>query len=132
MACRDGVAVLAAHSSDKDSEPLLFYETEKGKPNDNDDGDDKSPYLDLPSWYAGPFRIHPVGGAAGGGGTTIALIACGWRADGSGRLLDEARDLAAEEAKYFGQDIDSFLLASQLSVFLAENVVEGVSCLVRR
>jgi hypothetical protein len=117
MACRDGVALVAAHSSDKEGEAVLSYAVEK-EPNDDDD--DKSVFLDLPSSYGGPFRIHPIGS----GGT--ALSACGWRADGSGRLLDVARDLAAEEKKYFGQDIDSFVLASELSVFLAENAVEGV------
>jgi hypothetical protein len=108
--CRDGVAVITAHTSDQD-EPLLYYshEVECGQDGEEDEDNKPSqsskstttsqsselPYLDLPRDYAGPLRIHAIDAY----GTT--MLACGWRSD-CDALVARARALAAAQVRRYG------------------------------
>jgi hypothetical protein len=105
--CRDGVAVITAHTSDQD-EPLLYYSHEVDCGEEDEDNisttqSNKStsqssselPFLDLPRDYAGPLRIHAIDAY----GTT--MLACGWRSD-CDALVARARALAAAEVRRYG------------------------------
>ena len=114
--CREGVVVIAAHTSDED-EPLLYYSAGQ---EDNESQD----FADLPSDFAGPFRIHSVDTY----GTT--MLACGWRAD-CDTLVARARTLAAAELQRHGPlDLSmSYMryLTSEVSLYMSECAVsEGV------
>lgn len=128
MSCRDGIAIVAAHTSFESDDPLLFYNAEEEeeeeekeastaiKKKDDEHDDEKPPFLDLPFTYSGPLRIQSVGSAG------TALVACGWRADGSGRLLYKAREFADAERQTFGEESSS-ILPSQLALYMAECAV---------
>jgi hypothetical protein len=126
MACRDGVAILAAHPSPS-SEPLLHYDPEEEEEHAADDQkrqdesyDKNQPFLDLPLSYSGSLRIQSVGTVVS------ALVTCGWRADGNVRLVNAARALAADEFQTLGEESSS-ILPTQLSLFMAQcAVMEGV------
>lgn len=113
--CRDGVAVIAAHTSDED-EPLLYYQPESSisKPNDI------QPFLDLPENFAGPFRIQSIDAY----GTT--MLTCGWRAD-CDALVRRAVAMAAAETRRYGEMGSSAsyakFLASEISLYLAQCAV---------
>lgn len=119
--CRDGVAVVAAHTSDED-EPLLYYSPAGADKPAAEDGD----YLDLPDTFAGPFRIHAIDAF----GTT--MLASGWRAD-CDEIVARARDLSSAEVQRYGPPISGSMsyaryLTAELSLFMALCVVsEGVS-----
>lgn len=138
MACRDGVALVAAHPWSEDDDFLLFGETDEDasnslegvsrNPNSNTANSALTglPFLDLPTTYAGPLRIQSVGSQG------TALVACGWRADGSGRLLEKARSLCDKELGAFGDEFIRFL-PIQLSLYMADCAVsERVSCCLFR
>ena len=113
--CRDGVAVIAAHTSDED-EPLLYYQPDSStsKPNDI------KPFLDLPENFAGPFRIQPIDAY----GTT--MLTCGWRAD-CDALVRRAVAMAAAEKRRYGEMGMSAsyakFLSSEISLYLAQCAV---------
>lgn len=123
MSCRDGVAILAAHPAPS-SEPLLFYDYNEDEPvtvNDESsltktaDGGRGNPplFLDLPLNYEGSLRIQAVGTAG-----TTALVTCGWRVDGTGRLVTVARERTDIERQTFGEE-NSSILPTQLSLYMA-------------
>lgn len=105
--CRDGVALVAAHTPSID-EPLLYSIHNEEQQSDY--------FLDLPENYAGPFRIRPVDGY----GTTF--VACGWRADGD-YLWDKVKSGASAEVLQHGPPSMTHyrtFLSSQLSLCMAQ------------
>jgi hypothetical protein len=134
MACRDGVALIAAHPEPTDDEDALLYEDLDSDAIDLDDidrdGDAVSdqieganlttaPFRDLPLSYEGPLRIHSIGTQG------AALVSCGWGADGSGRMVNKAREFCSDERLLFGEE-SLKILPTQLSHFIAECAVSGV------
>ncbi len=104
--CRDGVALIAAHTSSAE-EPLLYTIHQQS----SDDW-----FLDLPENYAGPFRIRRVDRCG------TAFVACGWRADGD-YLWDKVKAVAAAEILQYGPPSMTYYrkyLASQLSLCMAQ------------
>jgi hypothetical protein len=147
VACRDGVAIVAAASSvhqfvssksatsfSNDIEPLLFYSASDeidtrmertSNATTNNDIDDNCPFTDLPDSFTGPYRIQSIGMTG-----ATAFVSCGWKADGYIRLLHTARDLADAERATFGEECNQ-ILPAQLSLFMAQCVVsERVRCKV--
>jgi len=106
LACRDGVALVAAHTSDT---PLLYR--------DDDDEQRIQPeeegyFRDLPGNFVGPLRLHSVSGQT-------ALLTAGWRADAA-RLVDTARAMDANQQQAFGDEkVTPYVLASDLSNYMA-------------
>lgn len=97
MVCNDGIALVASHID----EPLQFEATSN---------DEQTPPLDLPS----PSYNQKITRLGRSGS---ALITCGWRADGQGRLLDKARSIIAKNVETFGSEgIDT--LPYELSRYL--------------
>jgi hypothetical protein len=134
MACRDGVALIAAHPEPNDDEDALLYDDLESDAIDRDatdrDGDAVSgqmegaslsvaPFRDLPLSYEGPLRIHSIGTQG------AALVSCGWGADGSGRMVHQAREFCSDKRLLFGQECLK-MLPMQLSLFMAECAVSGV------
>jgi hypothetical protein len=104
--CKDGVALIAAHTSSAE-EPLLY----SIHPQPSDDW-----FLDLPENYAGPFRIRSVDRFG------TAFVACGWRADGD-YLFEKIKEVAATEILKYGSPSMTHYrkyLASQLSLCMAQ------------
>ena len=105
VACRDGVALLAAHTGDA---PLLYEDDDE----DDDEGDNGRYFRDLPGNFCGPMRLQTVGKKS-------AMLTVGWRADAA-RLLDYARRFDAYEKREFGQEAAApYVLASELSLYMA-------------
>lgn len=105
--CRDGVAIVAAHTSHV-QEPLLYTIYNEEQSSDY--------FLDLPENYAGPFRIRSVDAY----GTTF--VACGWRADGD-FLFEKAKSVASAEVLQHGPPSMTHyrkFLSSQLSLHMAQ------------
>ncbi|GAX19272.1 hypothetical protein FisN_4Lh153 [Fistulifera solaris] len=103
--CKDGVALIAAHTSSAE-EPLLY----SVHPQSSDDW-----FLDLPENYAGPFRIRLVDRYG------TVFVACGWRADGD-YLWEKVKEVAAAEFLQHGPPSMTYYrkyLASQLSLCMA-------------
>jgi hypothetical protein len=134
MACRDGVAMIAAHPEPNDDEDALLYEDLDSDAINRDaidrDGDAVSdqiddanlttaPFRDLPLSYEGPLRIHSIGTQG------AVLVSCGWGADGSGRMVHKAREFCSDERLLFGEE-SLTILPTQLSLFMAECAVSGV------
>jgi hypothetical protein len=136
VACRDGVALVAAvspssASSSRDDEPLLYYNVDDeivtsenatagfiDAPTEPDvDPDDMCPFLDLPDSFVGPCRIQSISKLG-----ATAFVSCGWKADGYIRLLNAARELASNERNTFGEESNS-ILPIQLSLFMAQCAV---------
>jgi hypothetical protein len=143
IACRDGVAVVAATSTTQsesstlgssDVEPLLYFNADdiinlKRNSNTtitNDSNktisdevidENRCTFLDLPDQYAGPYRVQSLGISG-----TTAFVSCGWKADGYIRLLSAARDIIDMERSTFGEECNA-ILPEQLSLFLAQCAV---------
>lgn len=105
--CRDGVALVAAHTPSVE-EPLLYsiHKTEESS----------DYFLDLPEGYAGPFRIRSVDGYG------TAFVACGWRADGD-HLWDKVKSIASAEVRQHGPPSMTHyrqFLSAQLSLCMAQ------------
>jgi hypothetical protein len=122
--CRDGVAVVAAHTSTED-EPLLYHSTldDSAVESKDSEGDEHSVSIgvkdvqDLPLDYGGPFRIHTIDSF----GTT--LVSAGWRSDCE-VLANSCRSIAASQlASYGPPDTGSSLyghfLATELSLYMS-------------
>ena len=110
LACRDGVALVAAHTSDT---PLLYRDDD-----DDDDDDDEHQheeegyFRELPGNFCGPLRLHSVS-------RQTALLTAGWRADAA-RLVDAARAMDANQQQTFGDEkVTPYVLASDLSNYMA-------------
>ena len=147
--CRDGVAIIAAHTM-SDQEPLLYYsyeenvdddddceEGETAKANDDNDNLEGKTSVDsgvnlfknLPEGYGGPFRIQHVDASTG-----ATLLCAGWRADCEA-LVRRCRAVVANEDRQLGRRSSSCnsndravfgrFVAIQLSQYLAQRVVSG-------
>lgn len=104
--CKDGIVVLAAHSSDED-EPLLYGETTSSD----------TEFQDLPEGYKGPFRINALDTSG------TVLVCAGWRADCEA-LVARGRGLAQAERRLFGPSASPLatgtILSKDLSLYLAQ------------
>jgi hypothetical protein len=133
--CRDGVAVVAAHTSTED-EPLLYHSTStlqdidedsnvENKDNDSDE-DSSSVQVgvnvqDLPLDYGGPIRIHPIDSF----GTT--LVSAGWRSDCE-ILASRCRSIAASQLASMGppatgSSLYGHLVSTELSLYMSQCAV---------
>jgi hypothetical protein len=126
--CSDGVAVLAAHTSD-DDEPLLYFSPSSKETHVPPKLCEPTiPYwLDLPKDFDGPYRVQPIDE----NGNT--LLATGWRAD-CDVLVERARALAALETRSHGggssnSNTAKMLLARQISLFMAQSDASDTVCL---
>lgn len=134
--CKDGVAVVATHTSPL-KEPLLMDET---SPDGEDESEEETGRtdsatttiklpMDVPLSFRGPFRIQSVDGF----GTSLACA--GWRTDGE-HLAAKFRSLASTEADLFGEPSNALeygrFLAQEASTWMARCAVsESVSyCMV--
>ena len=116
LACRDGVALIAAHTADV---PLLY---------DDDDIDDNKQedgafFRDLPETFGGPFRLQTIAGGGNTGSSTSscasAMLTAGWRSDAA-RLVDAARSIDREYRETLGESSPTpYTLASNLSRYMA-------------
>ena len=129
VVCRDGVLVIAAHVNVDEQEPLLYYSHHDRSDNKHADNDDAS-FLDLPSNFQGPFRIHSIDTVG------TCLTSAGWRADAEA-LVQKGRRLADDERSIFGVSPDELsplyarYMAMKLSLHLAQCAVsERVSTAV--
>jgi hypothetical protein len=135
--CRDGVAVVAAHTSTED-EPLLYHSTlqdhttnintiDESENKDSDLIDEHSVQArgnvnvkDLPLDYGGPFRIHPIDSF----GTT--LVGAGWRADCE-ILASRCRSIAASQLASMGPPAQGSLygrlVSTDLSMYMSQCAV---------
>jgi hypothetical protein len=125
--CRDGVAVVAAHTSTED-EPLLYHSTLQDSDVENKDSDSDSDVhsvevggkdvQDLPLDYGGPFRIHTIDSF----GTT--LVSAGWRSDCE-VLANSCRSIAASQLARMGppdtagSSLYGHFLATELSLYMS-------------
>jgi hypothetical protein len=122
--CRDGVAVVAAHTSTED-EPLLYHSTLDNSDSavENKDSDENSVggiknVQDLPLDYGGPFRIHTIDSF----GTT--LVSAGWRSDCE-VLANTCRSIAASQLASYGppdtngSSLYGHFLAKELSLYMS-------------
>jgi len=120
LACRDGVALVAAHTNDA---PLLCDDDDDKV--QHEEPDDTCFFRDLPGTFCGPFRLQTIGTGS------AALLTAGWRADAK-RLVDVARALDSDERDSLGGDDDQNnprVLASDLSRYMAScQGSDGVSC----
>lgn len=108
LACSDGVALLAAHTTDM---PLL-YDVDDDEVDHSDDGNF---FRDLPDTFCGPFRLQTVGA---GNGRGAAMLTAGWRADAA-RLVNSARAIDREYREVLGDSSTPYTLASDLSRYMA-------------
>lgn len=119
--CKEGVVVIAAHTS-TDDDPLLYHSFE-AKDNDGDVLEKSAVFCDLPNACKGPFRINSID-------STGAIMVCtGWRAD-CDALVSQAKAAARTECILFGDESLGYysLLARKLAMFLAKCAVsESVS-----
>ena len=129
--CRDGVVILAAHTS-ADDEPLLYhcYSSEEQEEDiASSKNESSSLFQDLPRKYGGPFRIQPVDAFG------TALVCTGWRADCE-HLISRCRTLATTEVNRFGKPSSNHMygryLATELSFHMAQYAVsERVRALLK-
>jgi hypothetical protein len=153
--CSDGVLLLAAHTFDDDEPLLYFYPSGSDDDGVNRDVGSSSPsdgltttttaasstppspargssFQNLPSHYAGPFRIQVIDPSS-----CLAMASTGWRAD-CDDLVRMARALAAHELSRYGppsggaaadggSDADAdrrgTVVSSDLSLYLARCAV---------
>jgi hypothetical protein len=102
VVCSDGVLLLALHlvfaeatdegSSSSSSESALLLRDDSETTTDNN----KSPHLDLPPSYRGPFRIHSLDASG-----NAAMVCAGWRSD-SQLLAEQLRSVDRSETHVFG------------------------------
>jgi hypothetical protein len=118
--CRDGVAVVAAHTSTED-EPLLYHSTLQDHIDEDSDSNGVN-VQDLPLDYGGPFRIHSIDSF----GTT--LVSAGWRSDCE-VLANSCRSIAASQLARMGpppaadtagsSTLYGHFLATELSLYMS-------------
>lgn len=119
-ACRNGVAVVATHTS-TDDEPLLYHSTSDEQDIVEDKKDTQSLRVkDLPLGYGGPFRIHPIDSFG------TALVSAGWRADCE-VLAARCRSIAASQVISMGPPAPGRLYghfcSTELSFYMAQCAV---------
>ena len=115
VACRNGVALVAAHTADV---PLLY---DDDNDNSHESEDETAFYFrDLPMSFAGPFRLQTIitGSSSSSSGTSAALLTAGWRSDAA-RLLDAARSMDGEYREALGESGTPYTLAANLSRYMA-------------
>ena len=109
VACRNGVALLAAHTADV---PLLYNDDDDNKESEDKETAISSFFRDLPMSFAGPFRLQIIRRAA-------AMLTAGWRSDAA-RLLDAARSMDYEYRDALGESsCTPYTLAANLSRYMA-------------
>ena len=113
--CRDGIALLALHPS-----PILagVNGNDSDVTSDDDDTKIKHPFRDLPTDFAGPFRLPSLD-------RQTVLLTAGWRVHAQ-FLIRQARALCQQENSLFGGGsvVAPSVLAEQCALMLATMATE--------